>query len=121
MKKDYCFNKVIQDCNFCVFSSYSRDCRNVPFATPETMPDKITRIKNAAKTGRLQASFRAVLETIPPGTLDRLTVQEGALLVDSIWQSWQTTKRLHEAELLAEGAIFDTARGVLLEIREAGA
>jgi len=121
MKKDYCFNKVIQDCNFCAFSSYSRDCRNVPINPPEKIPDRYERIKNAAKTGHLRASFRAVWEAIPPGIIDRLTVQEAALLVDSIWQSWQTTKKLHEAELLAEGAIFDAARGVMLEIREAGA
>lgn len=118
-KKDYCVNDVHHACQHCPLANYSRDCRNVPINTPEKTDDHVSRIKKAAKTGHLHHSFRAVMEAIPPGIIDRLTVQEAALLVDSIWQSWQTTKRLHAAEILAEGAIFDPLLGEMLEIREA--
>ena len=120
-KKDYCVNDVHHACEFCPLASYSRDCRNVLINTTGTIPDHVSRIQKAAKTGQLPHTFRAVLETVPPGIIDRLTVQEGALLIDSIYNSWQTTKRLYAAEILAEGAIYDPDREIMLELSEARA
>jgi hypothetical protein len=68
---------------------------------------KIKRAARLAKIGPCPDSFQAVIETIGPEVVAALSARQIADLADRIWASWQTTKAIHERDILAEGAIFN--------------
>ncbi|WP_289009848.1 hypothetical protein [uncultured Thermomonospora sp.] len=77
---------------------------------------KIDRAIKLSRVGGYPRTCAAVLEAIPWSTINALTGRQLAELMDAIWELWQRTKRIHERDIINEGAVWDEASGRLIEL-----
>lgn len=77
---------------------------------------KINRACRLADVGRYPRSCAEVLAVIPEATIKALASRQLAQLMDAVWRSWQRCKALHERDIVAEGAVWDACRGVMVNL-----
>jgi hypothetical protein len=77
---------------------------------------KIHRALRSAAIGQFPASAEAMLEHVPACVVARLTGSELGELLDALWTCANRSKALHAAEVIAEGAVWDTRREAFREI-----
>ncbi len=71
------------------------------------MSIKVERARKLSEVGRYPATYAAVLASLSPEVVAALSSRLLARLLDDVWASWKETKRLHEADIVAEGAVWD--------------
>lgn len=80
------------------------------------MSIKLSNARTMAATGRYPQTWEAVLAVLPASTVTALTARQLAELADAVRASWDTTKALAEAEVVAEGLVWDARAGRSLPI-----
>lgn len=77
---------------------------------------KIDKSRNYCYLSKNEDSFYAVIAIIPDEALQDLSAKALGKLVDAIWKSWQDTKHIHEADIIAEGAVWDESKQRMIEL-----
>jgi hypothetical protein len=77
---------------------------------------KIDKSKNYCHLGNKEDSFNAVISIIPENAIDEMTSKSLGKLIDAIWKSWTETKKIHDADIVSEGAVWDEKTQRLIEL-----
>ena len=77
---------------------------------------KLEQTENYCKLSQFHESYYATAKIIPEKIILELRPTDLGNLIDNIWQSWQDTKKIHEADIIAEGAIWDEKNQRLIEL-----
>lgn len=82
----------------------------------EDVQNKIEQIENYCKLSDKKKSYYAVLEIIPEEIIMDMRLKYIGELIDNIWKSWQITKKMHEADIIIEGAVWDEKTQSMVEL-----
>lgn len=77
---------------------------------------KLNRARRLSEVGRYPQTYEAVLGSLSPEVVAALNARLLAKLLDDVWTSWKETRRIHEADIVAEGAVWDAGGERLREI-----
>lgn len=83
------------------------------------MTIKIKRAMRLAVIGTCPASAEAMLDMIPADIQASLTARQIAGMMDALWRACGASKAIAAQDAIAEGGIWDAARGVMREIAPA--
>lgn len=79
---------------------------------------KINRARNLSQTGKYPQSFNAMLDIIPSDIIKKLTSKQLSLLLDSIWEGCQQSKRLESIEICDQGYIWDSKQNRIRDLKD---
>ena len=77
---------------------------------------KLEQTENYCKLSKNRGSYVAVTSIIPDKIILETRGVDLGQLIDNIWQSWQKTKKIHEADIISEGVIWDEQNQRLIEL-----
>lgn len=77
---------------------------------------KIDKSRNYCRIGNTASSFEAAVSIIPKSAIEEMTAKSIGQLVDAIWESWVETKRIHDADIIDEGAVWDEKSQRMVEL-----
>lgn len=77
---------------------------------------KLEQTENYCKISKNKESYLSVANIIPDKIILETKPIELGKLIDNIWQSWEKTKKIHESDIISEGAIWDEKNQRLIEL-----
>jgi hypothetical protein len=78
--------------------------------------EKLSYVLNQMKMAHYRRTAKAIVASIPASLIESLTAKQLAVVADALHASHEAGKAKAEEEILAEGAIFSSQHGRMLEI-----